>query len=113
MTKPQKRVPNYKLQDLIAQRLPFSNYNASITATLDEKGIYSLTHWRTTIAQLDTNSEEVLYLDFGYYSQTTSALQGRIIRTLPRVYLESLWGQFLKSGDTRSVRRLRGMARIH
>lgn len=112
MTKPQTRVPNYKLEGLIAQRLPFSNYNASITATLDEKGIYSLTHWRTTIAQLDTNTGEVSYLDFGYYSQTTSALQGRIIRTLPRVYLEELLGLYIKSGDTRSARRLKGMARV-
>lgn len=112
MTKPKKRVPNYELQDLIAERAPFSNYNASITATLDEQGIYFITHWRTTIAKLDTNSGEVLYLDFGYYSQTTSSLQGRIIRTLPSSYVLDLLHRYLKSGDTRSVRRLRGMARI-
>lgn len=110
--KTQKRVANYKIEALFRERVPFENYNNSITAEMVE-GVYRVWHWNTHLFTLDTNSGEVTYFDFGYYSQTTSALQGKIVRALisPEEVAEK-YQAFCKIGDTRNARRLRGMARM-
>jgi hypothetical protein len=77
-----KRVPNYKLGALLAERIPFTNYNATITATL-ENGLYEVTHWETLIWQFDTERNATGYINLNHISQTTSTLLGRILRVLP------------------------------
>jgi hypothetical protein len=110
--KTQKRVPNHKLESLMAQRLPFDNYNASISAELIE-GVYRIWHWKTHILTYDTNTNEVVQFDFRYYSQTTSALQGKILRAIfSRSKIEEFHRSLIGSGDTKSARRLRGMVGI-
>jgi hypothetical protein len=77
----QKRVANYKLEKLIMERVPFTNYNNSIIAVIEDN-FYSVSHWGTTIAIYDLDAKEVITFDFGMYSQTTSAVQGKVIRAL-------------------------------
>lgn len=114
MTKTLKRVPNHKIERLLAERVPFDNYNASISAELVE-GVYRVFHWNTHILSYDTNTNAVDYFNFSYYSQTTSALQGRIVRSvLSRAQVEDLLNTY-KAEPKRyasEIRRLKGMARI-
>lgn len=81
------RVPNHKIDSLFRGLTPFSNYNASIVATLDYRGIYTVSHWGTEIVRIDTTrrgngKDGLVSLNLGYYSQTTSTLQGKVVRSL-------------------------------
>lgn len=78
-----KRVPNYKISQLLKERIPFENYNKSIIATIDkETNTYFVIHWATLILSYDTKNEAINSFDFSYYSQTTSTLQGKIVRSV-------------------------------
>ena len=107
------RVANWRLADLIAERKPFTNYNASITAEITPAGVYKITHWRTVILEYELATNTILFFEFSYISQTTSALQGRIIRALftPQ-NIRELFYHFSMSGQRRELRRLKGMARM-
>jgi hypothetical protein len=83
------RTANYKIDSLVKELKPFTNYNGTITGELDYKGLYRITHWRTTILEYDTNTNRIIHLQVGYISQTTSTLVGRIVRSLPREAVES------------------------
>ncbi len=107
-----KRLPNYQVERAITKKLTFVNYNGSISGSLDEKGVYSVIHWRTLLWQYDTIREMSIVFDFNYYSQTTSALQGRIIRTMHTRELEWFLGDYRLQGDTAKLRRFKGMARM-
>lgn len=101
------RTPNYKLESLIRELKPFTNYNATITAEIDAKGIYRIVHWRTTILEFDTNTNQIVFLQAGYISQTTSALVGRILRALPRPAVEAILPLLPKHDLTRVRKMLR------
>ena len=107
-----KRVANWKLDPLIRDCRPFENYNRTIIGQRTEN-LFMLFHWDTCLLMYDTDTREVLKFDFSFYSQTTSTLQGRIVRNL--LTMEQV-GELLKQyrNDNRPdlVRRLRGMARI-
>jgi hypothetical protein len=106
------RVANWRLPALLSERVPFTNYNASITAEIVE-GVYKITHWRTTILEYDLANSAILYFEFGYISQTTSALQGKIIRSLfTPENISYLVFQLTLAGNPRHLRRLKGMARM-
>jgi hypothetical protein len=107
-----KRLPNYQVEKAISEKLNFVNYNGSISGHLDEKGIYSVIHWRTLIWQFDTTKELTLVFNFDYYSQTTSALQGRIIRTMTTREVDWFLGDYKTQGDAKKFRRFKGMARL-
>lgn len=81
------RVANHEIDNLFRELVPFTNYNASIVTTLDYRGIYAVYHWGTEIARIDTTNrawgrDAVEYLNLAYYSQTTSTLQGKVVRSL-------------------------------
>ncbi len=78
------KVANYKIAELVKSQTPFINYNATIVATLNADGIYEITHWRTKVLTYNTNTGEIVYLYPTVFSQTTSTLVGRIVRSLPR-----------------------------
>lgn len=86
-TRPRARVANHQIDQLFRELVPFTNYNASIVATLNFYGVYTVTHWGTEIARIDTIKREygkdaVMSLNLRYYSQTTSTLQGKVVRSL-------------------------------
>lgn len=108
----QKRVPNYKLGQLLSVPAPFENYNRSIIGQQTDS-LFMVFHWETPILSYDLDTRQILKFDFGYYSQTTSTLQGKIIRSLfTREQIEDLLTRYRKENDTRSYRRLKGMAGI-
>ena len=76
------RVPNYKIQEKIQNLEAFVNYNNTISAEYSGD-VYSIVHWRTTILEYNTRTKQIEWLQAGYISQTTSALVGRILRSLP------------------------------
>jgi hypothetical protein len=78
------KIANYKIAGLVATQSPFINYNASIVATLNAGGLYEITHWATKVLTYDTNTGKIIFLFPSVFSQTTSALVGRIVRNLPR-----------------------------
>ncbi len=101
-----KRLPNHKLDPVIGQLLPFTNYNATITGSISEDGIYRISHWRTTVLEYDTNTGRILNLRTDYISQTTSTLIGRILRALPLVAVESFLPFISNKQDLTRVRRM-------
>lgn len=100
------RVPNYKIESLVRELVPFVNYNGSITAELDERGWYRIVHWRTTILEFDTNTNRIVSLQVGYISQTTSALVGKILRALPMKVIEDYLPFIVTKYDLNRVRRM-------
>lgn len=107
-----KRVPNYRLDPLIRDCVPFENYNRSIIGQLTDS-LYCVFHWDTCLLMFDTQTREILRFDFAYFSQTTSTLQGRIVRNLlTREQIEELLASYKREGRLDKVRRLLGMARI-
>lgn len=110
------RVPNWKIDQLLADVVPFTNYNASIYAELREDGIYTVTHWHTEIVRIDTKrralgKDAVVFINFGYRSQTTSTLQGRIIRhLLTRREVLNLIDWYTNQGDKAMASRIRKLA---
>ncbi len=114
MPSSQSRVPNWKIDQLLKGRVPFSNYNQTIIATLDSEGIYSVTHWRTEIVRWNVNTERLVSFDPGAYSQTTSTLQGRIVRNLltPSA-VENLYSEYAKHPETKPwAKKLSRLARM-
>lgn len=108
--KTQKRVPNHKIEQLFRERVPFVNYNGSIVAEMVE-GVYRVFHWNTHLFTLDTNTGHLVTYNFGYYSQTTSALQGKIIRALlTPAQIATIYEVCLETGNKRDARRIAGMA---
>lgn len=103
------RIPNHKINPMIRGLLPFVNYNATITADIDERGIYRINHWRTTILEYDTSTNRILRLRTDYISQTTSTLVGRILRSLPAYTVENYFPQIVTKDEMKRVRRMLGI----
>lgn len=103
------RIANYQIESMIRELKPFVNYNASITAEIDERGWYRIVHWRTTILEYDINTSRIISLQVGYISQTTSALVGRIVRSLPMRAVEDYLPLIVTKYD---FRRIRSMLRM-
>lgn len=117
MQKAQKRVANFTIEGLLSSRTPFTNYNASIIAEIDSEGVYRVTHWKTVIWEYSLSESRTLQFDFKHYSQTTSALQGKIARAgLHPQEVRDMLGIFLdpilKKQMPNQYRRLAGMVRI-
>lgn len=100
------RIPNHKIDAEIRALAPFTNYNATITGEIDARGVYRIVHWRTTILEFDTNTRQIIHLQAGYISQTTSTLLGRILRALPRNAVESFLPRIVTKHDFARVRRM-------
>ena len=99
MPKTQSRVPNYKLDQLLKDRVPFTNYNQTIVAT-QRDNIFKVTHWGTTLVEYDTDVNRVRFIDLTTHSQTTSVLQGRIVRNLlTRGNVDDLFDFYRNSPD--------------
>lgn len=103
------RIPNHKINPMIRGLLPFTNYNATITAEIDERGIYRINHWRTTILEYDTYTNRILRLRTDYISQTTSTLVGRILRSLPAYTVENYFPHIITKDEMKRVRRMLGI----
>ncbi len=113
------RIPNHKIDQMFRELVPFSNYNASIVATRnDHFGFYSVTHWDTEIVRIDLaerdhHKDSVISFNFRYYSQTTSALQGRIVRNLlTRSEVANLLDWYQNQGSKEYATKLKRLARI-
>jgi hypothetical protein len=76
------RLPNHKLNTEISAFKEFDNYNLSILGRRSGN-TYTITHWNTKVLEYDLSKNEIVYLYETHFSQTTSALVGRIIRSLP------------------------------
>jgi hypothetical protein len=100
------RIANFKIDAEIRALRPFTNYNATITAEIDARGVYRIVHWRTTILEFNTNTNQIIHLQAGYISQTTSTLVGRILRALPRDAVESFLPYIVTKHDFTRVRRM-------
>lgn len=114
------RIPNHRIDSLVADLEPFTNYNETIRgyraesraigAPLDTaRAIYGIIHWRTQILSFDLETQTITHLADWYISQTTSTLVGRILRSLPR---ESVERYLASMPDTANRKRLARMARI-
>jgi len=90
------KIANYEIGSKISDLAPFINYNASIVATLNADKLYKITHWHTKVLTYNTNTGEIVYLFPTSFSQTTSALVGRIVRNLP---LQSVLDYLSKSPE--------------
>lgn len=108
--KTQNRVPNHLISKLFRERVPFNNYNGTIVAE-NVNGLYSVWHWRTHLVTYDTSSDRLLAMNTTYYSQTTSALQGKILRDLvsPK-QAQALYDEALAQGDKNLARRIKRLA---
>ena len=98
------RIANYKIDAEIRALAPFTNYNATITAEIDARGVYRIIHWRTTILEFNTNTNQIIHLRADYISQTTSTLLGRILRALPRDAVENFLPFIVTKHDFKRVR---------
>jgi hypothetical protein len=110
-------VANHKIDQLLRDLVPFENYNKSIVAT-KTRWDYRVTHWGTEIVRIKlVEGERQRYdsVDFfnpAYYSQTTSTLQGRILRNLlTRNEVENILDWYVNN-DIPTFLRLSKMARV-
>ncbi|NBU22524.1 MAG: hypothetical protein EBS38_01195 [Actinobacteria bacterium] len=101
------RIANHKIDSMIRELVPFTNYNATITARIVDRGSwqeYEIIHWRTKILSYKLDTNQILSLEVGYISQTTSSLVGRILRNLPRRAVEEYLPYIVRKDDMRRVR---------
>lgn len=117
-TTTRKRIANHEIDALLRDLVPFTNYNASIVATRnDHFGFYSVTHWDTEIVRIDLaerdhHKDSVISFNFRYYSQTTSTLQGRIVRNLlTRSEVANLLDWYQNQGSKGYATKLKRLAR--
>jgi len=76
-----KRVPNHKLGYYLDNKLPFSNYNNTITGYY-HANTYIVKHWATEMFAISKSAENKIHLfELPYISQTSSTLVGRILRS--------------------------------
>jgi len=102
------RLPNHRIEAEISALKPFVNYNGTISAN-HSSDIYAVWHWSTKIAEFNTATQKLEFLQVGYISQTTSALIGRILRALP----DSAVLEFINAlGDNQQRKRLMRMTRL-
>lgn len=107
------RIANYEINSLIKKFQPFVNYNGTIVATMSDEGIYTITHWRTTILEYNIHTHEIVSLATGYISQTTSTLVGRILRSLPQTAVERFLGYYSPSPEKRRLVRMLNIKYSH
>lgn len=100
------RIANYEINSHIQKFQTFVNYNGTITATMSDAGIYTITHWRTTILEYNIHTHEIVSLATGYISQTTSTLVGRILRSLPSKSVDNFLGYYSPSPEKRRLVRM-------
>jgi hypothetical protein len=102
------RLPNYKINTEISSFKPFENYNLSILGVrLGES--YLISHWGTKVFEYDTARNEIVYLLDTHYSQTTSTLIGRIVRSLPRSAVMAFIEQLDSKPKQRRLARMLGI----
>ena len=101
------RIPNWKINQQVQDLNEFSNYNGTITATRSG-GEYVVIHWNTTILRFDIETKEVKFLYEKYFSQTTSTLIGRLVRSLPRESVMRYIQEITDSADRQRFRRMLG-----
>lgn len=106
------RIANYEIDSQIRKFQPFVNYNGTITATMSDAGIYTITHWRTTILEYNIHTHEIVSLTTGYISQTTSTLVGRILRSLPTTAVEKFLGYYSPSPEKKRLLRMLHIPRV-
>jgi hypothetical protein len=100
------RVANFKIDAEIRKFQPFVNYNGTIIAEMSDAGVYTITHWRTTILQYNIHTHEIISLADNYISQTTSTLVGRILRSLPASSVERFLGYYSPSPTKKRLLRM-------
>lgn len=66
---------------------PFVNYNATITAEI-ENGVYTVTHWRTVMLRYNVHTNVIEDIRADYISQTSSSLLGKLVRNIDRLAVD-------------------------
>jgi hypothetical protein len=102
------KLANYKLDSEIRVFNPFENYNSTIVAARVGNR-YLITHWHTLVLEYDLKSNEIVFLLDNHVSQTTSALVGRILRSLPKVAVMSFIDRLGEKSKQRRLARMVGM----
>ena len=102
------RLPNYKINTEISSFNDFENYNRSIVG-VRSGGYYSVSHWGTKVLEYDLSRDKITFLYESHYSQTTSALVGRIVRSLPRSAVISFIEQLPSKPKQRRFARMVGI----
>jgi len=77
------KLPNYKINNEIRSFNDFENYNGTICGRRQGNS-YVMFHWSTKVLEYDLSRNEIVFLYEEHFSQTTSSLVGRIVRSLPR-----------------------------
>jgi hypothetical protein len=77
------RLANYKIDNEIRSFKDFENYNGTICGRRQGNS-YVMFHWSTKVLEYDLSRNEIVFLYPEHFSQTTSSLVGRIVRSLPR-----------------------------
>ena len=104
------KIANHKIEAHISTLTPFVNYNGTIAADRKD-GLYEVWHWATKILTYNINTGEIVYLFPSSYSQTTSTLVGRIVRSLPRPAVVK-WLSTNPDVSFYNLKRIARMARI-
>lgn len=94
------RLANYKIDNEIRSFKDFENYNGTICGRRQGNS-YVVYHWSTRILDYDLSRNEIAFLYEEHFSQTTSSLVGRIVRSLPRSAVVA----FIENLDTKPKQR--------
>lgn len=107
-----KRIANYQIDKTVNNLAPFVNYNGTIEGDIlitDEAKTYSVWHWSTKILSFNLETGNIDFFNTDYFSQTTSTLQGRLLRNLPKASVAKFLTIYPMTADNQ--KRLRRMAR--
>ena len=97
------RIANHKINNEIRELKEFQNYNATIVAYKIGNS-YVIQHWATKILEYDLSSRKIVFLLDYHYSQTTSTLVGRIVRSLPFSSVSDFIGELSQHNKKASKR---------
>lgn len=101
------RIPNWKINEQVKELNDFSNYNNTIVGVRSGDK-YIVVHWNTTILRFNIETKEIEFLYEKFYSQTTSTLIGRLVRSLPRESVMRYIQEITNSADRQRFRRMLG-----
>ena len=97
------KIANHKINNEIRELKEFQNYNGTINAYKVDNS-YKIIHWSTKILEYDLSSNKIVYLLDYHYSQTTSTLVGRIVRSLPFSSVNSFISELAQTNKKASKR---------
>jgi len=101
------KLANYKIDNEIRSFNDFDNYNGTICGRRQGNS-YVVFHWSTKVLEYDLSRNEIVFLYSEHYSQTTSSLVGRIVRSLPRSAVMDFIDRLTEKPKQRRLARMGG-----